>query len=354
MSFENPSFGQKSEKSLVEQLQEQMRNITKEMAEKSQYRRERLSDLKEQIVSPEGENFLIEHVKDAESPDVKKIFKFMEKFNPEECDTIEIIQDAIENPTDAYAYHIIKDEKGKVIAHSESSYLEIPPENQGDKPKEAVLFIGCNIVDDKHQRKGLGTEICQTFFETGAKKAKNHEQSLKGIIGEAVETSEKFWNQVGMKRMYFEDGEGNIQEVPYICPPIQWDEKTGLPLDPETEEIGDKDIKEYSAPEHLMVRMIDGRQEINASELLAMIGPVYTDNYTLYRNEGEEYPTDEAIGYSRKAVRGFRDELEAVLRKAKDGKIILLDAKEREEKIKELQASGKNFNELVIEEKDGE
>ncbi len=84
MNFEKPSFEAQPEKNPVEESFAQMKEITREMAEKSRYRRERFSDLKEQIVSSEGEKFLIEHVKDAESPDVEKIFKFTEKFNPED------------------------------------------------------------------------------------------------------------------------------------------------------------------------------------------------------------------------------------------------------------------------------
>ena len=149
--------------------------------------------------------------------------------------------------------------------------------------------------------------------------------------------------------MYFEDKDGNFKEVPYICPPIQWDEKTGQPLDPETEEIGDKDIKDYSAPEHLMIRLVNGKDEMNVQELMPMIQSIYRDNYTLYNDLGEEYPTSEAIEYTRAAVNEFQKELEGVLSEAKDGKLLLLSAKEREDKIAELKSRGKEFHELQIE-----
>jgi|GEM_PF-2880122 len=321
--------------------------ITKELEANSHYKREQVSSDKETITSPEAEKFSVDRVRDAKSSEVKKIHKFMNKFNPEEADTLDIIQDAVEK--DIYAYHIAQDEKGKVVAHTQSSYLEVAPAEPGGKAAESILFIGYSITDDDFQRKGLASELFQSTVKTGAEKAKTEQQALRGIIGEAVATSERFWNHVGLKRMYFEDKDGNFKEVPYICPPIQWDEKTGQPLDPETEEIGDKDIKDYSAPEHLMIRLINGKDEMNVAELMPMIQSIYHDNYTLYNDAGEEYPTKEAIEYTRAAVNEFQKELEAVLSEAKDGKLLLLSAKEREAKIAELKSQGKEFNELQIE-----
>ena len=354
MNFEKAALEQKTEKTLARQSQEDMQKIISSLGEESRYKREVVSNSDETIISPEGEKFSVGRIKDSSSQDVDKLFKFMERFNPEECDTADIIRDAIENPTDAYAYYIVKDKEGAVIAHTQGSYLEMETSTNKNNEEEAILFMGYTVTDKEYARKGLALECNRGVFKYAAEKAETKDQVLKAVVVEAVDASEPLANRLGMKRIYFEDNDGNIQEVPYICPPIQWDERSGKPLDPETGKIGDKDIKEYSAPEHLMVRMIDGRQEIAASELLAMIDPVYTDNYTLYRNEGEKYPTNKAIEYSRKAVKGFRDELEEALKSAKDGKIILLDAKEREARISEVFAKGKKFNELIIEREDGE
>ncbi|MBU2037279.1 hypothetical protein KJ866_03735 [Patescibacteria group bacterium] len=321
--------------------------ITKELETGSRYKREQAGSDKEIITSPESERFSVDRVRDAESPEVKKIYKFMKKFNPEEADTLDIIQDAVK--VDDYAYHIAQDKKGKVVAHTQSSYLKMAPHELGEKATESILFIGYSITDDDFQRKGLASELFQSALKTGAEKAKAEQQALKGIVGEAVATSERFWNHVGLKRIYFEDKDGNFKEVPYICPPIQWDEKTGQPVDPETEEIGDKDIKDYSAPEHLMIRLINSKDEMSIQDLMPMIQTIYRDNYTLYKNPGEEYPTDEAIKYTQAAVNEFQKELEDILNEAKDAKLFLLSAKEREDKIAELKNQGKEFHELQIE-----
>ena len=321
--------------------------ITKELEAKSRYKREHVAGDHEKISSPELGEFSIDRVKNHEDPKVEKIFDFMQKFNPEEADTLDIIQEAVK--VDLYAYHIAENKEGEVVAHTQSSYLEVAPKESGAKSSEAILFIGYSITDDDYQRKGLASELFSSVIKTGAEKAKSQQQGLRAVIGEAVASSEKFWNHVGLKRMYFEDKAGNFQEVPYICPPIQWDGQTGKALDPETEEIGDKDIKEYSAPEHLMTRMLDGKNEISVAELMPMIDIIYEDNYTLHKYPGrEDNPTDEAIANTMAAVKEFRKELENILSEAKDGKIILLSAGERQQKAQELKQKGLEFNELHI------
>lgn len=322
-------------------------NYLAELEGKSKYQREQTGELSEKIHSPERGDYSLEKVKNPESKEAKDIFKLTKKFSPEEADTLDIIQDAIANPTEAYSYHVAKEGK-KTIAYAQSSYLELRPE-AGGKPNEVAVFGGYSLTAEQYRQKGIGSELVSRLMREDIEKAKNKGQEIKCLVVEGKESSEPFWNYVGLKRAYYEDAEGNWQEAPYIQPPIQWDEKTGKPLDPETEEIGDKDIKEYSIPEHLMVRMMDNRNEINAEELRPIIDIIYFDNYTLYRNEGDDLPTDKAINYTREAVNKFMDEFFAILKNAKDGKIYLMDAKEREQKKTEVKALGKQFNELVAE-----
>ncbi len=353
MNIENPTILEK-EKAEDDSSYDQTQKIIQELADRSRYSREGTTEGQEIITSPEGEKFSVGRIKDSSSPDVKKLFKFMKRFSPEECDTADIIKDAIENPTDAYAYYIVKNEKGGLIAHTQGSYLEMDPSPDRGEKGEAVLFLGYTVTDKKYERKGLALECNRGVFKFAAEKAKAKDQNLKAVIVEAVDASETLGNRLGMKRMYFEDREGNYREVPYVCPPIQWDEKTGQPVDPETGEIGTGDIHEYAAPEHLMLRMIDGRQEFTSEELMAILKPVYKDNYTLYRNPGEEFPTDDAIQSSVEAVSGFQEELKQILEQAEGGKILLLSAEDRKQKIAELTTAGKEFQEIVLKETEEE
>ena len=219
----------------------------------------------------------------------------------------------------------------------------------GGKPNEVAIFGGYSLTNEKYRRRGVGAELISLLMREDAEKALKKQQEIKCLVVQGKETSEPFWNHVGLKRIYYEDAEGNFNETPYIQPPIQWDEKTGQPLDPETEEVGDKDIKEYTIPEHLMIRMMDNKNEINPEDLRPILDIIYFDNYTLYRNEGDDLPTDEAIQHTRDAVNKFMDEFFETLKNAQDSKLYLMDAKEREEKRAELEAKGKKLSELVAE-----
>lgn len=329
------------------QWEVEARNYLAELESKSKYQREKVSETSEKIHSPERGDYSLEKVKNPESKEAKDIFNLTKKFAPEEADTLDIIQDAIANSTEAYSYHVAKDKK-KTIAFAQSSYLEFRPE-VGGSPNEVAVFGGFSLTNEKYRRKRIGSELISKLMRENVEKAKQRNQEIKCLTVEGKESSEPFWNNVGLKRVYYKDTEGNFNEAPYIQPPIQWDEKTGRALDPETGEVGDKDVKEYSIPEHLMIRMMDNRNEINAEELKPIIDIIYFDNYTLYRNEGEKLPTDEAIQYTRDAVNKFMDEFFETLKDAEGGKIYLMDAKEREAKKTELAAKGKKFNELVAE-----
>lgn len=316
-----------------------IKGITVELAKKSHYKRKVQPDGREIVKSPAVGTFSIARIQGPEDPGVKKIYDLMKEFSPEEMDTLEIVQEAISQ--DIYAYHILEDKQGNVIAHSQSSYLELPSKKR--KSDEAIIFGGFIITDADYRRKGLAAELFQSSLKFGLEKARINQQDIKGVVVEGKEESEPFWNYVGLKRLYYEHENGDFYEVPYLQPPIKWDEKTGKPLDPKTGKVGDKDPKYYSAPEHLMVRMSDGRQEISVEELMSMVEVIYADNYTLSRKKGAESPTYKAIEKVTQTVKQFRDELEYRLNDAKDRRIVLMDAKERGSKTRELKSSGKNL-----------
>jgi len=326
-----------------------------EMEAASPYRREKETERTEKINPKDSENpkfaeigeLKIEHIKDRESPKIDKIVEFMEKFAPEEADTPEIIRDAVANPTDAYAYHTIENQKGETISHAQSSYLELTDEN--DQPlNQSIIFGGFVITADEYRRKRLADEIWQSALRCNLEKAQKKNQELKAIVVEGKEESEPFWNHVGLKRVYFEDAQGNLHETPYIQPPIDWNNRTGLP---KGYKKGD-DMKKFSVPEHLMIKPTDNRNEITTQELMPIISAIYSDNYTLYRNEGEKYPTDKAIESTQEIVGQFQTELKQTLSQAKEGKLYLLDAKEREQKMMEFKAAGKNFEHFMFSEKE--
>lgn len=338
-----------------------------EISEKSRYKRDSMLGGKEQIRSVEGESSVIDRITEKDDQRIKKLSESMGVFAPEEADPPEIIESAIANVDGIYAYYILETPNGEIKAYVNSNYLELPLKPGEAKSKEVISFVGFAVVDEDFKRKGLGKEIVQSALKATLEKAKNQGQEIKAFIGEATETSEAFWNSVGQKRLYYEDSEGNYREVPYVCPPINWDYETGKPKDPETGEVRDESfIKEYSVSKHLMLKSFgDGKNEkgeesITVQELMPMIEAIYKDNYSLISQpreigpDGNLYPADEAIEATLVAVKGFQDELQEVLNQAKDGKIILLSVQERENKIKELAAAGKKLSEIVVEVKSEE
>ena len=340
--FLNPA-----ETSAEEQSWRDLEKIIDELAARSPYKRATASPTTE-IISARDEkdakfselgDLKIEQVKDPASPKVEGIVNFMNKFEPEEADPPEIIRDAIADPTGIYAYHIIENKAGEVIAHNQSSYLELEPPGEDEEASQAIIFNGFVITADDAQRKGLASELYQTMMRCHLEKAKAEGQEVKAIVAEGDADSEAFLNSVGLRRIYFEDNDGHWRELPYLQPPIEWNKRTGMP---KGWKEGD-DLKEFCIPENLMIRRVDGQQEMTMDELRPMLETIYLDNYVPYRNEGERYPTDKAIAKAQEIVDGFQQELEDAVSQAKDGKLYLFDAQEREQKMAEAKAGGREF-----------
>src|SRR4030042_3515120 len=217
---------EKKPESIVE-THRNLERILSEIKEKSRFQRERITSSREEISSPENGEFAIDRVSDPETSEAEEICKFIGKFDPEEVDVDEIkinIQD------DRYAYYVVRD-KEKIVGCIQNSHIE-----NLDNRDEIMIFIGHVIVSPEYWRKGLATEFYQSVFERCLAKAKKENQIIKCIVGEG-ETKvemESFFNQMNRKRIYFEDEEGNVYEVPYLQPPLKWDNETGRPINPWT------------------------------------------------------------------------------------------------------------------------
>ena len=318
-------------KSPEQQSYEDLKKIILEIENKSKFKqREKMPDGKEIIISPEGERFSTEQVLDPESPDVDKIVDFMGTFKPEEQDSADTIKNAI--ALEDYAYLVIKDADGKVIAHNETSYLELPAAAGKKKSNEVILFSGYTVADSNLRRSGLGSQLNKAAFEFGLKKAQENKQEVKALITEAVPTSEPFRNSLGYGRLYFEDKDGNIREVPYVEPPLDWNFETG---EPETEAVNG----------HLMMRMVNGDKKVPAADLIRIVDVILEDNYQLYSDsikEGQN-PSKLALKNNRNVIKNIKKEFRSNLNQAVEGKIFFMSKEEREKKLQELQTQGKQL-----------
>ena len=299
---------------------ERIDGLIAELRATSKFKREKLDDGREAIRSPEAGEFFIRRVQDPKEPAVKEIHKLLVKeFSKEEADTPETIRGAVES--DIQAYHVVEDAKGRIVALSNTEYLRL------ESSQDAIVFISYIVTDSDHRRLGVGSELYPGFYDFAKEKAKEDQAGIKGVIGEAVGPVESFLNRMGRKRMYFEDEQGNICEVPYMQAPLDWDEKTGK-------------SRQKATPEHLMIRLLDGRQEMQVSELILMVKAIYEENYLF----SEDYfQTEKAYQACEDTVTGHLKDLEQALRKAKNGRIFLMDKTVRNEKQKELAAQGRKI-----------
>jgi len=300
---------------------ERIDGLTRELQATSKFEREKLDDGREVICSPEAGEFFIRRVQDSKDPAVKEIHNFLVKeFSKEEADTPETIEGAIER-RDIQAYHVVEDEKGRIVALSNTEYLKL------ESSQDAMIFVAYVVTDSDHRRLGLGSELYPGFYDFAKERAKEDQTRIKGVIGEAVGSVESFLNRMGRKRMYLEDEQGNVHELPYIQAPIDWNEKTGKP-------------RQKATPEHLMIRLLDGRQEIQASEIIPMVEAIYGENYIFPE---DYFKTEKAYQVCEDTVMGHLKDLEQALEKAKNGRIFLMSKAERMEKQKELATQGKQL-----------
>jgi leucyl aminopeptidase (aminopeptidase T) len=323
------------ETSKLEKSWLQAEKIIEKIAEGSRYHRQ-IEGGKEILVSPEGEKFSIERETDPESNAAQDIFDIMQEFDAEERESPESIREYLPNPK--YFYHNLRNDEGELISHSQNTILDTETERG---QKEGLIFYASIVTREKFRRRGLAKELHSMILKTTLEEVKKRQEGLLGAIGEARAGSEGFWNHVRLRRLYFEDSEGNLHEVPYICPPLEWDEKTGEPA----EGAG-------SLPEHLMLMKIDGSQEITNRELISMVEAIYESDYTLHTEEEGVGPTEEAIRNCQRQVKEFRDQIEESLKTAKDGKIYLLSAQERQNKIEGLKKVGKKLFEIKTEDQE--
>lgn len=314
-----------------------MEGLIRELAATGKYERSGLSDKKEKIRSPEGEEYSLRLIENPKDPLVKKMHGLMvEEFTEDETETIGWLRHSIKEKLNYY--HAIEAANGELAVYSNTQYLELEPvAGKEGEPREAIVPIWHIYTADEFRGKGLATELYQNFYQNALAEAQKRGNVLKAVIGEAVSTVETFLNRMGRKRMYFEDAQGTIHEVPYLCPPIDMSTKTGEPLGP-------------AVPEHLMVRMVNGDQEIPIGEVIRMVWAMYEE----YTAAADNYDSREAYENARGYNRGLLDNLHKTLEQAKGGGVFLLSHNERETKQKELYKTGKELREVVAEEEDKE
>lgn len=327
----------KQGKELMTQSHRQMEGMIRELASGSRWERTVLPDKREKIRSPEGEEYSVRLIENPKDPLVKKMHgQMVEEFGKDEAETIGWLRHSIKEKLNYY--HAMEAADGRLAVYSNTQYLELEPAaGKEGEPREAIVPIWHIYTAEEFRGKGLGSELYQNFYQNALAEAERRGNVLKAIIGEAVSTVETFLNRMGRKRMYFENAEGDVQEVPYLCPPIDMSTKTGEPLAP-------------PMPEHLMVRMVNGEGRIKIEDVVRMVWAMYKE----YTATEEDYDSPKAYQTARGYNEGLLNDLRKTLEGAKGGEIFLWSKEEREKNRKELYKRGKELHEVVPEEEEKE
>ncbi|MBX4187402.1 MAG: hypothetical protein KW802_04105 [Candidatus Doudnabacteria bacterium] len=200
-------------------------------------------------IERDGQKFSIEAIESRENKDLNKVQKLLvDTFGKEEVDPVAVLKAAVEGKTSwnteditKYAITVLKDEKGKVQSMIGGGLLEL--QKDGKPTGEATFMIGYAVTSKDARQGGLAREAYVSALLKASQEAQTRGLKLVSASGECTGTSEKFWNSIGWKRAYGEQGDPNkLEELKYVQPALDFSEKTG------------KVAKDAGvAPEHLML-----------------------------------------------------------------------------------------------------
>lgn len=292
------------------------------MAGRSRYKRETMSDGKEIIQSPEGEKFFIRSIENPDDPAVEKMHNFMlTEFGEEETIPLYWLKRTIKRQEDYY--HIVEVADGEMAAYSAVEYMILGKEKE-DSAEEVALFLCYMEVVKSFEKKSLAPETRQTVYEDFIKKVKADGQELNYLVAECNDGVERYNNRIGLKRVYFETKEGDIKEVPYFSPPIEYNDATGEPAeDPVANHLG-----LWAADEKLLT----------VNKLLKIIKEIYIR----YVGTKDAYDSEDAYNIAYADTMKLYGELKEILAEAKNEQLFLMSIEERKSKKAALE-SGKQI-----------
>lgn len=291
------------------------------------------------IVTENGQKteYEIFKVTDPDDQNLVKAYElFVETFKPVDLDSFENTQDMIrgvrygvpvENKTNFY---IVK-EGEKVVAVLTGSVMELETE-QGERTGELMYLGGFGVTRPDKRKYGFGRETFLSAISDALIEANRQGKKLVGAVGECTWTSERFWNNVGRKRVYVKEDDGSFTEIEYYHPPLTFDVTTGLPEEGSGE-----------GPEHLMVDFFLENGEENPHVKSWLISSVNAFNRC------SSYIPSNAFQGSQEAyerhVAGIKQYEQEFADQFQDKEIVFLTRKER----LALQAQGVQVKNFITE-----
>ncbi|MDO8559138.1 MAG: hypothetical protein Q7R84_02295 [bacterium] len=293
------------------------------------------------LETKEGEKFSIERLTNPEDPRVNKVQEMLEKyFRSEEVDPIEVLKQAMTGTmatgekVPSYLIHVAENSKGEIEGLQTGAVCETVDAKGNISKKSGVSLGFYTVVPPEMRKKGIFKNLFKAYEKAAGKDAEERGLRINGSMGEAHDEVEPVFNNQGMKRAYVK-ASGVFFELPYQCPPVDWNTETGKP----EEGAG-------TMSEHLMLKLTSGKNKVSGKQIMEMVRGMY--NYNNYREE-EYFKSEKAYKDHTKFVKRIEQNLTDFVA----GKTVyLLDAKEREAmKKKGVQFSEQELKESLLVDK---
>lgn len=267
----------------------------------------------------EGVDLKINTITSKDDPALVKILDLLEKyFREDELNTRESFMEKVEGVDKSgkkrpqYRCFYVDDNEGKTVAARISENFPLVDKDGNETNKN--VFLGLYIVVDKDYRStGIARELYISALIDAAIQSEKENKDLSILIAECTPASEKLMNTVGLKKIYFKNGD-TLKEYEYYQPVIEFDKKTG---DKITQEIA----------EHIMITTSD-EKEVLTKELF------YESLKSLYRQNESAY--SEGVFENNDAYLKYKDYYKSLNERAKngieEGELVALNIEEQLEK----------------------
>lgn len=213
----------------------------------------------EKIIGPEKElpqGIEVSRIENADAESNKKNAKELNEFlsqfwnTPEETTSPKTIEIGIAE--EIFQNYVARDNEGNIISYLQAQVVESEAPDGSSELSEMVWYI---LTSKGYKGKSVVRELFTCAGKDLLEKAKQELKPVKAFLGETEDEVELMMNRYKLKRVYAKDKKGEVFEVPYESPP--------------------EDESEEGVPEHFMIRLLDGRQNMPVEEFLRIVDGVY-------------------------------------------------------------------------------
>jgi GNAT superfamily N-acetyltransferase len=247
------------------------------------------------------------------------------EFGSESAETEQWFRHALKKRINTF--FVLLDEHSKVVGLSNSQYLTLEGGDQ-EFAKSSILAVWHICVAKKLRGQGLAKHLQYAMLRHAYDIAKRCRHLFVGACGETVETAEHVFNKIHWRRVYYCDQVGDMHELPYVCPPVEYNAKTGKFVGP-------------AVPEHLMLGMLDDRGRVKKDLLLNIIWTLYVE----YLGTRADYTSYNAYGRAKRYLHSMLAEIENELSGSGD-QLKLLTREERDDTRAKLGTLGHRIFEI--------